>query len=176
MKYFPVDALEKYNEGMMTIWKADSPMMTCLNESCGAIGLLDYMAPGYPQVECAECKTRMCATCKIPWHTGLTCAEYAARHVNDKMTEPERDTLKLMQTKDGKRCPNCFIVIEKDGGCDSMYCEGCRTYFNWATAASAVPGSKSNAPVPIYGQSGPVVCEIDGPVASAAPGLVAAAA
>jgi hypothetical protein len=45
----------------------------------------------------------------------------------------------LMQTKDGKRCPNCFLVIEKDGGCNSMFCTGCQKYFNWATAGKIYP-------------------------------------
>jgi hypothetical protein len=58
------------------------------------------------------------------------------------MTDSEKETLSLMQERDGRRCPNCFLVIEKDGGCNSMYCEGCKKYFDWTTAAGAVPGGK----------------------------------
>jgi hypothetical protein len=54
------------------------------------------------------------------------------------MTDMEKETLELMQTKDGKRCPNCYLVIEKDGGCDSMFCTGCHKYFNWATAGKTL--------------------------------------
>lgn len=83
------------------------------------------------------------------------------------MTDQEKDTLKIMQDKDGKRCPNCFMVIEKDGGCDSMFCLGCKTYFNWATAASAVPGAHKAVQVnlnqPYWAHQGhvPLVCEMD---------------
>ncbi|KAF2119869.1 hypothetical protein BDV96DRAFT_628485 [Lophiotrema nucula] len=140
MKYFPLDKLETYNEGMMKVWLDDAKTMKCVKEGCDGMGLVDPFAAGYPQVSCPSCRTRMCVSCNIPWHAGITCADYAARHVHQKMSDPEKETLKIMQEKDGKRCPNCFIVIEKDGGCDSMYCFGCKTYFNWAMAASAVPG------------------------------------
>ena len=72
----------------------------------------------------------------------MTCAEYRARNVNAGLTDAEKETLTLMKDRDNRRCPNCMLVVEKDGGCNSMYCEGCKTYFSWAMAASAVPGSK----------------------------------
>lgn len=169
IKYMPSGAaLEKYNIEMLEVWKqdADPKPLSCANQGCTATGLPDTIAPGYPQVSCNECAYRSCAQCRVPWHEGLTCAEYAAKHIDEKMTDPEKDTLKLMQTKDGKRCPNCFLVIEKDGGCDSMFCLGCNKYFNWATAASAIPGSNKAQPVahgnPFWRHNdGPVVCELD---------------
>jgi len=30
-----------------------------------------------------------------------------------------------------RACPNCFVVIYKDGGCPNMYCHFCGTSFNW---------------------------------------------
>jgi hypothetical protein len=136
MRYMPAEALEKYNMEMFDVWKNDAPIkpVTCISTGCNAIGLPDPHAPGYPQVACNTCAFRFCAVCSIPWHRDVTCAEHAAKQVDDKMSDPEKETLKLMQTKDGKRCPNCYLVIEKEGGCDSMFCIGCKKYFNWATA------------------------------------------
>jgi len=137
LQYMPAGApLEKYNIEMLEVWKQDATPkpFTCLKPGCGAIGLPDTMAPGYPQVSCNSCAFRSCAQCLIPWHKGLSCAEHASKHIDDQMTDPEKETLNLMQGKDGKRCPNCYLVIEKDGGCDSMYCGGCQKYFNWASA------------------------------------------
>ena len=139
LKYFPAgEPLEKYNMEMLEVWKQDSTPkpVTCLSPGCGAIGLPDVTAPGYPQISCNSCAFRSCAQCLIPWHKDLTCAEHASKHINDQMSDPEKDTLKLMQEKDGKRCPNCYLVIEKDGGCDSMFCLGCQKYFNWTTAGN----------------------------------------
>jgi len=40
-----------------------------------------------------------------------------------------------------------------------MYCEGCKTYFDWAMAASAVPGSKLR--VEEDGGRGAMICEME---------------
>jgi hypothetical protein len=137
MKYMPHGApLEKFNVEMFEVWKQEvTPnLVTCISPNCGAVGLPDMSSPGYPQISCGSCAVRFCAQCLVPWHVDITCAERAAKHVDEKMSDPEKDTLKLMQTKDAKRCPNCQLVIEKDGGCNSMFCIGCQKFFNWATA------------------------------------------
>lgn len=142
IKYLPAGApLEKYNMEMMEVWKHDSEIkpVTCIAPDCNAVGLPDPDAPGYPQVSCHSCALRYCVRCLVPWHTDVTCSEHGAKLVEELMTDVEKETLKLMQTKDGKRCPNCYLVIEKDGGCDSMFCSGCQKYFNWATAGKIYP-------------------------------------
>jgi hypothetical protein len=132
----PGEPTEKYNLEMFEVWKHDATIkpVTCTAPDCEAVGLPDPTAPGYPQISCHSCAHRFCAQCLVPWHKDLTCTEHAAKHFNETISEPEKETLKLMQTKDGKRCPNCYFVIEKDGGCDSMFCISCQKYFNWATA------------------------------------------
>ncbi|KAF2124755.1 hypothetical protein P153DRAFT_370666 [Dothidotthia symphoricarpi CBS 119687] len=172
MHYLPGGAvLEKYNLAMMHVWKQDTTpqLMTCIAPSCAQIGLPDALAQGYPHVSCHACRLRQCAVCLVPWHADQTCAEYAAANVDAQMSAPEKETLRLLQEKDGKRCPNCQLVIEKDGGCDSMLCPGCQTFFNWTTAASVVPGSTKAVSATLYPngpyvrtpQNGPVVCEMD---------------
>lgn len=174
MRYFPRgEPLEKFNMEMFNVWLEDSnpKPLTCISPTCTAVGLPDQNAPGYPQVTCHECSIRTCAQCLIPWHKDLTCAEYSARNVNEQMSDPEKKTLKLMQKKDGKRCPNCQLVIEKDGGCDSMFCSGCQKYFNWSQAASAVPGAKKAEPFlqhqPYWVNSASRTCEMDDILANA---------
>jgi hypothetical protein len=183
----PGEALEKFNMEMLEVWKeiVEPKLMTCISPTCSAIGLPDTTAAGYPQVACNDCSFRSCAQCLVPWHKGVTCAEYAAKHVDEKMSDAEKEVLKYMQSKDGKRCPNCQLVIEKDGGCDSMvrlhfqlhtyvtllihwqFCVGCHKYFNWASAASALTGAKrAEAPyirdMPYWIPARTVVCEMDG--------------
>ncbi|KAF1844182.1 uncharacterized protein K460DRAFT_369051 [Cucurbitaria berberidis CBS 394.84] len=183
MRYLPRgEPLEKFNMEMFNVWLEDviPKPMTCLSPTCTAVGLPDVMSAGYPEVTCHECLFRSCALCLVPWHKDVTCAELSAKRINEQMSDPEKDTLKLMQTKDGKRCPNCHLVIEKDGGCDSMHCIGCNKYFNWSTAASAVPGAKKAESVQhvshVYQNGGPVICEMDSILeTAAAPAVVAAA-
>ncbi|KAL1800982.1 hypothetical protein ACET3X_001324 [Alternaria dauci] len=170
MRYMPLGApLEKFNMEMLEVWKetASPGPLTCPSPTCNAIGLPDTTAAGYPQVACHECTFRSCAQCLVAWHKDVTCAEYAAKHVEKKMSEEEKDTLKYMQKLDGKRCPNCQLVIEKDGGCDSMFCVGCHKYFNWASAASALTGAKkAEVPyirdMPYWQNLGSATCEMDG--------------
>lgn len=78
-----------------------------------------------------------------------------------KLTAPEFDTLNNMEGKDAKRCPNCYIVIEKFGGCNHMYCTGCRIYFHWDEAFHLIPGARPVDPASIPESSPNVVCEID---------------
>lgn len=60
-KYLPADAMEKYNTGMLNAWKESVNLHTCVDEKCGAIGLVDGMTPGYPQVVCNGFKVRFYA-------------------------------------------------------------------------------------------------------------------
>ncbi|KAL6705638.1 hypothetical protein ACN47E_006585 [Coniothyrium glycines] len=165
----PLNAtLEKFNLAMFQVWKQDAvPMLfTCVSPSCGAQGLPDPQAAGYPQVTCTECSHRSCAQCNVQWHPDQTCAEYAARSIDKTLSHPELETLKLMQTKDGRRCPNCALVIEKDGGCDSMLCMACHKYFNWESAPSVVAGQRKAVPylfsAPYWDTPAPQECEMDG--------------
>lgn len=129
LKYFPPSRLEVFNLASFEHWRADTDLFSCLAPSCPFIGILDPTAPGYPQVECpvSSCKARACASCLTPWHTDQTCAEVKSVALTTQMSDSEKETLALMQTRDGKRCPNCQLVIEKDGGCPSMFCVGCKT-------------------------------------------------
>ncbi|KAL5116119.1 hypothetical protein ACEQ8H_006015 [Pleosporales sp. CAS-2024a] len=149
MHYMPPgEPLEKFNLAMFQVWKQDAgdAIVTCIAPGCGAMGWAQVDSPGYPQVSCHSCAFRFCVRCLVPEHKGLTCFEHRATTVDDMMSDTEKETLQLMQTKDGKRCPNCYLVIEKAGGCDSMLCGGCHKYFNWATAASAILGAKKAEP------------------------------
>ncbi len=186
MRYIPRgEPLEKFNMEMFDVWlETTTPKpIKCISSTCEAIGLPDIQAPGYPQITCHQCSIRACAQCQIPWHENVTCAEHAAKQVDEKMSDPEKETLELMQSKDGKRCPNCHLVIEKDGGCDSMFCMGCKKYFNWTTAASAVLGAKKPQPyihdMPYWSGRADLPCEMDGILkaaesAAAAPVVAAA--
>jgi len=32
-----------------------------------------------------------------------------------------------------KPCPGCNALIEKDGGCNHVYCSACGAFFDWST-------------------------------------------
>lgn len=92
----------------------------CPNKHCESGGLTYKRAKGgWPQVECADCHARACATCKVEWHQGLSCALAKAMLHYD---EGERENLKRLESIGAKMCPRCHVVIEKNGGCPNMIC------------------------------------------------------
>lgn len=164
--YFPRDRLEAYNLAAFEHWCANANLFACLAPGCDAVALADSTVLGYPQVECTSltCKARWCAVCRTAWHADQTCAEVHAAAVTAQISDAERETLALMQVRDAKRCPNCQLVIERDGGCSSMFCTGCQKSFNWDVAASAVPGALK-AVTAVDGQPERLaLCEADIPI------------
>lgn len=159
MRYFPKGApLEKYNMDMMNVYIHEHDFVQCINRACDALGLRDDSSPGYPQVQCPSdtCKTRFCISCRVPWHEGLSCQEWTAD--NGKEDE-DQVTLKLAQSRNAKRCPNCYLVVEKGKGCDRMMCGYCQRFFTWGDAADAVPESERPSSVDLWGPAN--VCEVD---------------
>jgi hypothetical protein len=41
-----------------------------------------------------------------------------------------------------RQCPQCGYLIEKNGGCDHMYCTNCKTRYNWSASSLGVSSSK----------------------------------
>lgn len=41
-----------------------------------------------------------------------------------------------------RRCPNCKALIEKNGGCDHMFCAHCKTRYNWSQSTLRVTGGQ----------------------------------
>ncbi|CAL8576033.1 hypothetical protein XPA_001925 [Xanthoria parietina] len=78
-------------------------------------------------VTCKHCGSRSCFRHRVPWHEDYTCDRYNRSHPDAKTTRTSEQTVKKL----GKKCPGCAIYIEKDGGCNSMFCSRCHTYFNW---------------------------------------------
>ncbi|KAK5123829.1 hypothetical protein LTR85_002465 [Meristemomyces frigidus] len=79
---------------------------------------------------CTTCGARACVPCDRPYHDGETCAQYQKRRARQTTAE-EQATAKTIEAK-CKKCPNaaCGKNIEKNGGCDAVYCV-CGEHFCW---------------------------------------------
>ncbi|KAK4544678.1 hypothetical protein LTR36_003927 [Oleoguttula mirabilis] len=75
---------------------------------------------------CETCGSKACVTCDRPYHEGETCAQYTER----QNVEAEQATLDTIASK-CKECPKCRKNIEKNGGCDAVYCTQCGEQFCW---------------------------------------------
>jgi len=79
------------------------------------------------------------------------CSTYECRERTSRLAEKERLKLHkqwVLAEKKGmellrkwaagvaRQCPKCDILIEKNGGCDHMYCTSCKTHYTWSAATT----------------------------------------
>ncbi|XP_020881736.1 probable E3 ubiquitin-protein ligase RNF144A [Arabidopsis lyrata subsp. lyrata] len=77
---------------------------------------------------CIKCSGLFCIDCKVPSHSGLSCAEYKKLH-----PDPLVDDLKLKSLandQNWRQCVKCRQLIELNQGCNHMICRYMYTYLN----------------------------------------------
>ncbi|GFP82137.1 probable E3 ubiquitin-protein ligase rnf217 [Phtheirospermum japonicum] len=92
----------------------------CPFKDCSAL-LVDDKNEVIAESECPDCNRLFCAQCKVPWHSGIDCAEFRKLNKDERSSED----IMLMNLAKGKRwvrCPSCRIYIEKTMGCAYMLC------------------------------------------------------
>ena len=57
--------------------------------------------------------------CKVEFHKGMTCKEFAISRVFDKNDEA---FIQFVRGAKYKQCPKCKFWVEKNEGCDHMTC------------------------------------------------------
>jgi hypothetical protein len=71
---------------------------------------------------CNTCGFSTCVHHKLPWHTGLTCAEFDTSDEQVERLEQAEATAKLLSKDHSKICPNCKQGVTKQDGCDHLMC------------------------------------------------------
>ncbi|ESO03109.1 hypothetical protein HELRODRAFT_112427 [Helobdella robusta] len=78
---------------------------------------------------CPKCDFVFCILCKETWHPGCSCVE------NIKVLQKKAmfDGIRYDDSENAtiKRCPFCFLPIERDGGCAQIKCKKCNHIFCW---------------------------------------------
>ncbi|XP_076435215.1 uncharacterized protein LOC143275037 [Babylonia areolata] len=77
--------------------------------------------------QCPECNMRVCTGCQAQAHEGVTCSMLRS---SDKAKSGVEEWASE-DRKNRRACPGCNSPIEKDGGCNKMMCDACRTIFCW---------------------------------------------
>lgn len=97
--------------------RADPNFCYCANpRGCGSGCSLIDGAAAVNFFTCRDCNSTTCVSHKLPWHSGLTCAEFDQR-IKESDTESE-----AWQHANTKKCPGCTKSIEHAGGCNVMAC------------------------------------------------------
>ncbi|KAG6990997.1 hypothetical protein G7Y79_00059g091820 [Physcia stellaris] len=112
---------------------------SCLSSTCDA-GQIHWSYKS-PIVTCKECGSRSCFNHRIPWHEGYSCDSYDDSHPDAQSTRTSEERLKSL----AKKCPGkgCSFYVEKDGGCDSMYCNQCNQSWDWGKVKFENKGAKA---------------------------------
>ncbi|KAF8271844.1 hypothetical protein EI94DRAFT_1719622 [Lactarius quietus] len=74
-------------------------------------------------ISCPSCLARICPSCHVEFHEGVTCA--------DREDGGDRLFQEWLQTHDVKMCPGCAAPIERAEGCNHMTCTRCHTHTCW---------------------------------------------
>ncbi|KAI0691467.1 hypothetical protein C8T65DRAFT_816901 [Cerioporus squamosus] len=77
-------------------------------------------------LRCPSCLARVCSTCHVEFHEGLTCAEF-----KDNRSGGEDSFRRWREERGVKACPGCGAGLEKNGGCNHMKCAHCGTHMCW---------------------------------------------
>ena len=106
--------------------------------------------PACMQVECRriECvgigylghETIMCMVCEEQWNASEDTVTHVGANTIDaselvKLGTGEFANLKVAEqlTITVRKCPNCGVITEKNGGCDHMSCGRCKHEYYWST-------------------------------------------
>lgn len=99
----------------------------CATPDCPEIYSLEsFSADGI--FRCQSCFVAICVSCREE-HEGFSCEEWKVHR------DPETQE-RLLEgwaggNKDVKKCPQCQILIEKNGGCNHMTCPKCSVHICW---------------------------------------------
>jgi len=67
--------------------------------------------------KCQKWYCSFCILCKVPWHTDMSCEEYAPQ-----LGAASAELNLLAENNKWKRCPNCKHMIERTGGYRHIIC------------------------------------------------------
>ncbi|KAM7533313.1 hypothetical protein Aperf_G00000125915 [Anoplocephala perfoliata] len=98
----------------------------CTNTHCDRV-IYALEPPKALRVTCDACKTQFCFACSVEFHAPAQC-ETIKQWLQKCRDDSGTANYMAAHTKD---CPNCGVVIEKNGGCNHMKCLKCRHEFCW---------------------------------------------
>ena len=100
----------------------------CSTPDCPEIYTLESDSCNGGFFHCQSCFAAVCLSCQED-HGGFSCEEWKLhreREAQERLLEGWAEG-----NKDVKKCPQCNIFIEKDGGCNHMTCPKCSAHICW---------------------------------------------
>ena len=115
---------------MRSFLSNDPDFQYCLAQGCSSGHIHDTSTEGYI-FRCTSCGFRMCVSCKVPFHTDKTCAQYQAwrreeeerKRRDDQKREEQDQASKAEIERSTTKCPGCKAPIHKYVACDHITCK-----------------------------------------------------
>ena len=103
--------------------------------NCSNVLKIDMESSPYGTVSCT-CGYKACLKCNNPPHFPLSCKNSTNYYKDLSKLDPTLisnldNSEENFYSSKGKRCPSCKTYMEKNFGCNQMYCTRCNTYFCW---------------------------------------------
>ena len=119
----PKDVFDRWGNALCEALIPGSQKFYCPFKDCSALLLDDTSESGESIREsyCPNCLRMFCAQCKVPWHSGIDCAQFQKLHQNERERE-DIMLLNLAQNKSWSRCPSCRFYVDKNQGCMFIKC------------------------------------------------------
>ena len=125
------EMFEKYDSALLgNVFINDRECIFCPVPDCGNP---IYGDKNSPKIICRKCDQKICYNCKtVGWHKG------------DCDVEEKKDdgVAEWMKKTGSKPCPKCSVPIEKNKGCDHVYCINCKHHFYWSKPETEYTGKK----------------------------------
>ncbi|WVZ49713.1 hypothetical protein U9M48_001045 [Paspalum notatum var. saurae] len=99
----------------------DSDVCYCPFMDCSESMVNDHGGEVVTESECPICRRLFCARCGVPWHAGITCAEYEQLAPGDRGKE-DLVALEMAKGKKWRRCPRCKFWVERHDSCVHITC------------------------------------------------------
>ncbi|GLT85656.1 hypothetical protein SLE2022_038400 [Rubroshorea leprosula] len=134
-RILPPEVFNRWGDALCEAVILGSQSFYCPYKDCSAL-LIDDGCQEVMQSSCPNCWRMFCAQCKVPWHTGIECAEFQKLH-DDEREQEDIMLLKLAQNQKWARCPKCRFVVERTEGCRYMKCR-CGTAFCYSCGGTTI--------------------------------------
>lgn len=146
MHFLPIDLFKKYDTMLLQVTlESDPSCRFCPRPGCGTAMLGN---PDRPRMNCPRdgCRFAYCFNCREAWHDGVTCEAYQEWKIDNANVD---NTFTTWANQNAKPCPNCHVIIDKNGGCNHMKCTRCQTDFCWQCGLAYVNGGHRCAGQPV---------------------------
>lgn len=133
---------DRYDTFLIEKWKRENGIKPCPTPNCEAE--FDSKS-GRGPYQCYACGKSYCTACEYD-HRGVTCEDAAAVerkcpdcdkiHARNMTCDAAAQDNKnndgaALRDKNCQRCPECKVLVYKEGGCNYMTCGQCRYTFCW---------------------------------------------